>query len=122
MTVKNITKLHELITDSLFTINTPLDYGRITDAFITLCNALGNTDTDESVWYIGECSYVCLGDLIAGAYWHYSEWHSGQWSQSYAALCALGRIYSPGMTDGPEDDTSEQDVYTELHNMAEAYH
>lgn len=122
MTIKNITKLHQLISNSLFTINASLDYERITDAFVVLGSALADLDTDESVWYIGEYSYACLGDLIVGAYWHYSEWHGGQWSQSYVALCALGSIYSPGMADGPEDDSAELDVHNKLNTMAEAHH
>ena len=49
-----------------------------------------------------------LMDLIVGAYWHYTEWHSGQWSKGYAALSALGRIYSPNMETVDPDNMAYQ--------------
>ena len=53
--------------------------------------------------------------MIVGAYWHYSEWHGGQTSDGYAALCALGKIFRPGMT-GPEEGNM---TYQMLEEMAE---
>lgn len=44
------------------------------------------------------------------AYWYASDYHSGQWSDLYAALCAS--LYSPGLIEtGPEPGTMEADVY-----------
>ena len=57
-------------------------------------------------------------DLI-GAYWHYSEWHSGQYSKGYAALSALGQVYSPNMDHAPVDGTGEYEPYYMLREMAE---
>jgi len=113
--MKNIERLFNLINKNLFCIDSTLDYDRITDALITLSNTLMTTETDESVWGIGEGSECCLDDLIIGAYWHYTEWHAGQYSKSYAALCALGRVFSPGM--GTPDD--ENITYQMLNDLAE---
>lgn len=111
----NITRLYNVIDNSLFMVTGNLDYDRITDALIKLADTLATTETDESVWYIGECRTCCLDDLIIGAYWHYTEWHAGQYSKSYRALCALGQIFSPGMSY-PED---ENEAYLVLNAMAE---
>lgn len=63
---------------------------------------------EETDWSMGEFSEACLSDLIPGAYWSLTEWHAGQWSPEYAALCALGDIFSPGIScapESPEDDS-----------------
>ena len=75
-----------------------MDYDRVTDVIITLAHTLRDTETDESIWYLGEGGELALDDLITGAYWHYSEWHSGIYSKGYAALSALGEVFSPGMS------------------------
>ena len=118
MNTKNIERLHTLICRALFRINSPLDYDRTTDAIIRLCEVIQDTETDETTWWIGEdeCS---LADLIPAAYWHYTEWHAGQYSKGYRALSALGQIFSPGMTDGPEPETAEHDAYQALEQMAQ---
>jgi hypothetical protein len=93
----SIERLHRVIDRSLFYIDGNLDYDRITDAIITLSNAVNAYDGDsEHMWNtIGEFSPASLPDLIVGAYWHYSEWHNGQWSKGYEALSALGDVFSP---------------------------
>jgi hypothetical protein len=65
----------------------------------------------EFIFDMGDCLNCTLGDLIAGAYWSLTEWHAGQASRSYAALCALGQVFKPGMTDGPEPDSGEATAY-----------
>lgn len=81
-------------------------------ALIELGNAVADNETDESTWSLGGESLNCdLGSLIVGAYWSCTGWHAGQSSDSYAALCALGRVFSPGMTSGPEPDSSEFIAY-----------
>lgn len=77
---------------------------------IELCEAVEACE-DESKWYYGETGACCLSDFIAGAYWSFSEWHAGQDSPEYAALCALGSIFSPGMTNTPEEGEPECDAY-----------
>ena len=76
-----------------------------------LGNAVHSAETDESIWFLGECSEADLGSLIVGAYWALTEWHSGQSSPSYAAMCALGQVFRPGYTNGPEPDSGESTAY-----------
>ena len=114
--MNRIKALFGVIDRSLFRINPTLDYSRITQALTKLANELTESDTDETVWCIGESGSCMLGDLIVGAYWHYTEWHKGQFSDEYAALCALGQVFSPGMS-GPEDDN---EAYTALAEMAKS--
>ena len=104
---RRIERLHNLVVRSLFYTDCKLSYERTIEAIIRLTNALRETETDETVWSIGECSACDLGSLIVGSFWYADRHHSGQDSPEYAALSALGRIYSPGMTDGPEPESSE---------------
>ena len=120
--IHNIKRLFKVIDNSLFMTTGNLDYERITDAIISLSNEVHNIPDDdsedaESIWYIGEYGNCCLPDLITGAYWHYSEWHGGQWSQGYAALSALGEVFQPGMTT-PESDNL---AYTMLNDIAHKF-
>jgi hypothetical protein len=73
---------------------------------IDLCAAI--KAEDETDWYMNECGECTLDEFIIGAFWSFAQWHGGQSSPEYAALCALGDIFSPGMSSGPEDDTGEQ--------------
>jgi hypothetical protein len=75
-------------------------------ALIDLCDSI--KEEEETNWCMGEGGMVCLSDLIPGAYWALAEWHGGQASESYKALCSLGTIFKPGMSSAPknwEDDT-----------------
>lgn len=81
----------------------------VPQAFINLADAI--KVEDETDWNLGECAGCTLFDLLVGAYWAFSEWHGGQASPEYAALCALGGIYSPGMECAPEDDDSAHIPY-----------
>ena len=122
MSTGQIEQLHTKISDSIFTIEPKLAYSDLAPAFIELCSLVEAEDSeDETIWYIGEFGHCSLMDLIIGAYWHYTEWHDGQSSQSYAALCALGSIFSPGMVDGPEPDSSESGVYNMLDVLAQSF-
>ena len=87
----------------------PIDLPR---ALSLLARAVHTHETDESIWSsLGEHTEAPLGDLIVGAYWAMTDWHAGQSSPEYAALCALGQVYSPGMTSGPEPDSCEAIAY-----------
>jgi hypothetical protein len=114
--LRRIELLFNAISRSLFRIDGKLSYERATEGFIRLCGALKDAETDEYIWSLGEFGECTLGDLIVGAYWHYTEWHSGQSSQSYGALSALGTIFSPGM-GGIEPDNC---AYQQLEVMADA--
>ena len=121
MSIKNITNLYNLIDLSIGSINPPLEtYSRVTDALISLANAVADYDgdiDDEEIWYIGEHGYMGgLDNLIVGAYWHYTDWHGGQWSRGYAALCALGRVFSPNMST-LEEDSAEFMTYQALETL-----
>jgi len=78
-----------------------------------LCKVLKETETDESVWSIGEFEIADLSTLIIGTYCFLSDYHGGQASFEYEMLCIIGSIYSPGLSDGPEEDSSEEVVYQE---------
>lgn len=69
------------------------------------------------VWHIGESYEFDLSALIVGAYWHYTEWHGGQSSLEYRTLSALGQIFKPGMTTGPEEG-GELYAYEALEDLA----
>jgi hypothetical protein len=73
---------------------------------IDLCEAI--KADDETDWFMNEGGECTLDEFIIGAYWSFTQWHRGQESIEYAALSALGDIFSPGMSSGPEEDTGEQ--------------
>lgn len=115
----HITRLHSMIERSLFYVDPPLGYRRILRALRTLAAVIHeNSDSDESLWSIGECGACDLASLIVGAYWFCAENHSGQGSDEYLTKCFLGLVFSPGMTDGPEPDSTELDVYQSLMHLA----
>lgn len=119
--LKKITQLHAELQQSIFTIQEVLTYDQLAGKFIELANAVKAYPGEAEDWcYIGDDAWCGLADMFVGAFWHYTEWHSGQASESYAAYCALSRIVSPGMTTGPEPETSEQHCYDALQEMAEA--
>lgn len=113
MTARNIERLFNVVSRSLFRRDSHLGYARTLDALDRMCAELMTADTDETIWSIGECGDTDLGALIEGAYWFMCDYHGGQWSPEYATQCALGRIFSPGMSS-LEEDTSGHDVYRAL--------
>lgn len=121
-TISSIKRLNGVIGNSLFLISGDIGYSRTTDAIIAIANAINDYKGDTEDWcYIGESSHCCLSDLIVGAYWHYTEWHEGMTSKTYAALCALGEIYSTGMTSidsEREDGSNAVFAYDMLEDMA----
>lgn len=121
-TLQQIEKLHSEIEQLIFYRNQPSNaYELATDKLIELCGLINSYDDGETenIWYIGESGNCTVDSLLAGAYWHYVEWHGGQDSVSYRALCAIGSIFNPGCSDGVENETSEEDVYIMLNDMAE---
>ena len=114
MSTEHISALHAVIAgSSVFRLDGPaID---LPAALIALANAvheLPDTDETEFIWSsIGEHTECPLGDLIVGAYWALTEWHGGQSSDTYAAMCALGQVFKPGMSGGPEPDSGEESVY-----------
>ncbi len=120
MNIKNINRIYNVIEASVFTTQGQLDHDRLQDAFIVLCNLINAGDYDETLWYIGEFKCATLDSLLVGAYWHFTEWHEGQDSKSYAVLCAIGSIYQPNCASLDQDNYGEFETYTQLNAMAEA--
>jgi hypothetical protein len=111
--------LHRAIESTLFTIHPKFDYNRLTDAIDLLARIVHDYPGDgDDIWSIGESGYCDIGSMIVGAFWHYTEWHAGQWSPSYKALCALGTVFDPRMSNGPEPGSSEYDCFKALDTMA----
>ena len=74
---------------------------------IKLAELVNAFDGDNGeLWTIGEHGECCLDDVIVGAYWHYTEWHSGMWSKGYLALSLLGDVFDPGMTVPDRDNAA----------------
>ena len=114
--VKNIERVFNVVDKSLFTTTGNLDYDRLTAAIIRLGKLVEAFDGDgEDIWYIGEMESCSLSDLVIGAYWHYAEWHAGQFSDGYMALSVLGQTFSAGMSDVEVDNVA----YQQLNEMAE---
>lgn len=86
------------------------------EALMNLANAVHADESDEIDWYMGEHTEACLSDLLPGAYWALTEWHAGQNSETYAAMCAVGQVFNPGMTSRPQssDDDSCFDAYQSI--------
>ena len=117
--IPKIKALHKAIESTLFTIHPKFDYNRLTDAIDLLARIVHDYPGDgDDIWYIGEHGCCPIDSLIVGAYWHYSEWYSGQWSPSYRALCNLGRVFSPGMSSEPRRGDSKYYTYQCLDAMA----
>jgi hypothetical protein len=130
MNIATITALHATIAaSSIFRCGAPkIDLPAALIALADAVHAMDHTDdSTESMWStVGEHTECPLGDLITGAYWALSQWHGGQSSDTYAALCALGRVFKPGCTSGPESESGEETVFDlinqhfdELHNAPE---
>jgi len=73
-----------------------------------LCDSI--CDEEETDWNLGEFQEFDLASFLVGAYWSLTEWHGGQETETYATLCSIGEVFSPGMTSGPEGD-SEQSAF-----------
>lgn len=115
MKTESITALYwEIMKSDVFrTDGKPIN---LPDALARLGNAINETDTSgdeyDSIWSsLGEHTEASLGDLIVGAYWSLTEWHAGQSSPEYAAMCALGEVFKTGCTGPPSPEDSEWSVY-----------
>ena len=121
--IPKIQAIHRALMRELFTIKASWHYSKVTQAIDLLARLVHDYEGDSDDWlYMGECDYAGMTELLVGAFWHYTEWYSGQWSPEYRALCNLGQVFSPGMTSGPEPGTSEKDVYLALDRLARKSH
>ena len=121
-TLSSIKRLHGLAEKNLFLTTGTLDYPRTLEVIARLSEAVEAHDGEsEDIWLI-EGMASSPDDVLIGAFWHLYEWSGGQASRSYEVSCIVGRIYSPGFTDGPEPDSCEEDVYSALADMAEEHY
>lgn len=101
--------LREII-DILFTTTAEPDYERCLELIEALADWL-NGGGFEPAETMRDAEW---SDVIIGAYWFCCDYHSGQTSDEYRLQCQLSRLYSPGMMQGPEAETSEAEVYFAL--------
>ena len=100
----------------------PEQYRDVTEQIILLADQIDSFEGEgEEIWYIGEGLEFGITDLLVGAYWHFSEWHNGQESLSYAALSALGSVFTPNMSQPPTGDEPEHYPFEALGEMAHIY-
>jgi len=116
--IPKIKALHRAIEKTLFNRNPPLTYAKTVKALDLMARLIADYDGDNDDWiYIGE--FTCdIPTMLIAAYWHLSQWHGGQWSDEYRALCSIGEIFSPGMSSEPSRGDSEYDCYKALDAMA----
>ena len=117
--IPKLKALHAAIEATLFTIHPKFDYSRLTNAIGLAARIVADYPGETEGWlYIGEFGHCRMDSLLVGAYWHFSQWHDGQYSPAYATLCSLGSVFDPGMTQGPKPQSSELDVFKALDAMA----
>ena len=117
--IPKIKALHKAIEATLFTIHPVFAYPRLIDAIDLLARLVHDFPGDtEELLYIGEYSSVSVDNLIIAAYWHFSQWHEGQNSPSYRALCNLGKVFQPGCTSEPSRGDSEFECFQALDGLA----
>jgi hypothetical protein len=118
-TISTIQRLTNLLERNVTQINPTLSYNRVVRALELLGLAVHRYNGETEDWLdINDCSYG-PESFIEGGYWHLTEWHGGQWSDTYRAMCSLGTVFNPGMTDGPEPESCEKDIYEMLDQLAE---
>lgn len=78
----------------------------------------GYTGEGEDMWDLDLNYSDGLPDIIVASYWHLTQWHGGQTSDTYAALCALGQVFTPGCAIEPVDGDSEFFLFEALAAMA----
>jgi hypothetical protein len=119
VTISSLERLRYLLDCNINRYTGKLSYPRVIKALEALGNAIAQYEGDNDDWrYLGDCE-ISIDAFIVGGYWHLTEWHGGQASDSYRAMCSLGQVYSPGMESGVEPESMEGDVYRLLDEMAE---
>jgi hypothetical protein len=111
--VRNAERYRRLIARALTWRDAPLTPDATTKAITILAQLVHacDDDTTDELWTLGECE-ISLADLLIGAYVYYTENHHGQWSSSYRALSALGKVVDH--VDHLEPDSTEEMVYDAL--------
>jgi len=118
--MNHMKRLLDVTNRALFRIDSTLDYARTLDALELLANKVDEFEGDsESLWWM-EGDYCDLSSLMIGVYWFCCDYHGGQWSPEYRLQCTIGQFFSPGMSSGPEPESSEIEAYNALERMHKA--
>jgi len=118
--MKQSNRLARLVAHNIERADSTLSYERLTLAMTRLAQAV-HADPEPEWDYDANGAYSALADIITAAYWHYAGLHSGQGSDSYAALCALSAVFCPGpYATGPDSESAEADIYAMLNEWAAA--
>ena len=124
MKYHNTIRLFNLINRNLFQTIGNLWYTRLVQTFIVFANVVNKEDYEDDFWSIGEFETADIGSVLEGAYWFFSDYHSGQFSDEYKALCAIGKVFSHGRcSNGVDPDNfGALEVYEELERMLNKTH
>ena len=112
--IRNAERYRRLIVRTLTLRDQPLTPEATTTAITKLAQLVHacDDDTTDELWELGECDGIGLSDLLSGAYVYYAHYHNGQWSGTYKALSALGKVVDG--VDSLEADSTEEMVYEGL--------
>lgn len=117
--IPKIRALHSAIVQSLFHRKPRISYTRTIQAIDLLARLVADYPGESDViWSIGECTECTVDTLLVAAYWHLAHWHEGQYSDSYRAMCNIGRVFNPGMSGEPRRDDPEFETYKALDAFA----
>lgn len=118
--IRNAERYRRLITRTLTWRDAPLTPDATTKAITKLAQLVHayDDDTTDELWQLGE-DEISLADLLIGAYVYYAEHHHGQWSSTYRALSALGKIVDG--VDRLDPDSTEEMVYDGLILLSERH-
>lgn len=86
----------------------PIDLPQALLDLATAIKAEGEVD-----WNRDEFGPLSLQDAVIAGYWVLTQWHAGQASVEYRAMCALGQIYKPGpsVCSAAQEGESVGDAY-----------
>ena len=118
MTIEEETRREEKAVEKLDRVIEAMnDYDLLTESILALADTV-LTNEYPFYWHTrGDNSALTVMDIVVGAYWHYAECCKGEHHNTYAALCILGQIYSPGNETGP-DSLTELWVYQHMNALA----
>jgi len=116
--LNRIKQLHKVCERALFQTDTTLDYVRALQAVALLAEWVEEYDGEgEDLWHLDGLGLADIGSLFVGSYWYTVHWQSADQVDLMAMQFHVGSVFSPGMTDGPEPDSCEQDVYEQWEQL-----
>lgn len=115
MSLRKTQRYINLIDRNLNHIDGGLSHDRILLAIRRLVDTIAALDDHDGIWYQeSNFSQVSPDNIIVGSFWWTTGHHSGQASDEYLTYCKLSEIFSPGMSNGCEPESQEQDIYSAL--------